>query len=64
MERMGINMMSITELSFIKRSQKKLRVDKYRNLSESQPTDQSQTSNMGKRVILRLTFVGSPRYMD
>ncbi|KAF1862382.1 hypothetical protein Lal_00026913 [Lupinus albus] len=39
-------------------------MDKYRNLSESQPTDQSQTSNMGKRVILRSTFVGSRRYMD
>ncbi|KAF1862622.1 hypothetical protein Lal_00013383 [Lupinus albus] len=60
----GYIMVESGRLSFIKRNQKKLRVDKYRNLSESQPTEQSQASNIGKRVILPSTFVGSRRYMD
>ncbi|KAF1877767.1 hypothetical protein Lal_00038076 [Lupinus albus] len=60
----GYIMVESERLSFIKRNQKKLRVDKYRNLSESQPTEQSQASNIGKRVILPSTFVGSRRYMD
>ncbi|KAF1870934.1 hypothetical protein Lal_00015234 [Lupinus albus] len=60
----GYIMVESERLSFIKRNQKKLRVDKYRNLSESQPMEQSQAFNIGKRVILPSTFVGSRRYMD
>ncbi|KAF1860256.1 hypothetical protein Lal_00037594 [Lupinus albus] len=43
---------------------KKLRVDKYKNLNDTQGIDQSQGSNQGKRVILPSTFVGGRRYMD
>ncbi|KAF1881881.1 hypothetical protein Lal_00038523 [Lupinus albus] len=57
-------MIESERLSFIKRNQKKLRVDKYKNLNETQGSDQSQGSNRGKRVILPSTFVGSRRYMD
>ncbi|KAF1885858.1 hypothetical protein Lal_00042732 [Lupinus albus] len=57
-------MVESERLSFIKRNQKKLRVDKYKNLNETQGSDQSQGSNRGKRVILPSTFVGGRRYMD
>ncbi|KAF1862352.1 hypothetical protein Lal_00026883 [Lupinus albus] len=57
-------MVESERLCFIKRNQKKLRVDKYKNLNETQGSDQSQGSNRGKRVILPSTFVGGRRYMD
>ncbi|KAF1870817.1 hypothetical protein Lal_00030126 [Lupinus albus] len=57
-------MVEFERLSFIKRNEKKLRVDKYKNLNETQGSDQSQGSNRGKRVILPSTFVGGRRYMD
>ncbi|KAF1865981.1 hypothetical protein Lal_00041679 [Lupinus albus] len=57
-------MVESERLSFIKRNQKKLMVDKYKNLNETQGSDQSQGSNRGKRVILPSTFVGGRRYMD
>ncbi|KAF1860425.1 hypothetical protein Lal_00037767 [Lupinus albus] len=57
-------MVESERLSFIKRNQSKLRVDKYINLNDSQTTNHSQGSNIGKRVILPSTFVGSRRYMD
>ncbi|KAF1891422.1 hypothetical protein Lal_00017056, partial [Lupinus albus] len=57
-------MVESERLSFIKRNQKKLRVDKYKNLNETQGSDQSKGSNRGKRVILPSTFVGGRRYMD
>ncbi|KAF1866293.1 hypothetical protein Lal_00024297 [Lupinus albus] len=57
-------MVESERLSFIKRNQKKLSVDKYKNLNETQGSDQSQGSNRGKRVIQPSTFVGGRRYMD
>ncbi|KAF1870913.1 hypothetical protein Lal_00030225 [Lupinus albus] len=57
-------MVESERLSFIKRNQSKLRVNKYRNLNESHTNEESQSSNIGKRVILPSTFVGSRRYMD
>ncbi|KAF1883253.1 hypothetical protein Lal_00030358 [Lupinus albus] len=53
-----------TMIVLYQEKQKKLRVDKYKNLNETQGSDQSQGSNRGKRVILPSTFVGGRRYMD
>jgi len=41
-----------------------LRVEKYSTLNSFHGQNQSQPSNIGKRVILPSTFVGSRRYMD
>lgn len=58
------SMIESYRLSFIRRNQSKLRVDKYRSLNESDQHNQAEGSIMGKRVILPSTFVGSRRYMD
>lgn len=60
----GYSMMESERLSFIRRNQTKLRVDKYRSLNDSDHQVQTQGSNRGKRVILPSTYVGSRRYMD
>jgi len=51
-------------LCYIKTHQKQLRVEKYSTLNSFHGQNQSQPSNIGKRVILPYTFDGSRRYMD
>lgn len=61
----GYSMMESERLCFIRKNPKKLRMDKYNNLHQtSDPDQQSQGSNRGKRIILPSTFVGGRRYMD
>lgn len=57
-------MMDFERLLYIKTHKKQLRVNKYNSLQKSQDQDQSQLSNIGKRIILPSTFVGGRRYMD
>ncbi|KAL5194023.1 hypothetical protein HKD37_20G056159 [Glycine soja] len=60
----GYTMVESERLSFIKRNQSKLGVDKYYDLRETSKHGAIQGSNRGKQVILPSTFVGSRRYMD
>jgi len=60
----GCNMMESKRLCYIKTHQKQLRVEKYSTLNSFHGQNQSQPSNIGKRVILPSTFDGSRRYMD
>ena len=60
----GYIMVESERLSFIRNNQKKLRVDKFCSLQNSLDAGTTKGLNRGKRVILPLTFVGSPRYMD
>lgn len=48
-------------LLFFRQNQKKLRSEQYCHLRDSLNTDNAES--MGKQVILRSSFVGSPRYM-
>ncbi|KAH1241604.1 ATP-dependent DNA helicase pif1 [Glycine max] len=50
-------------LSYIRNNPKKLRVDKFCSLQQSLDDGSRKGLNKGKRVILPLTFIGSPRYM-
>jgi hypothetical protein len=56
----GFTMMEAERLSWIRNNQSKLRVGKYRKLSDEHNTGPKQ----GKRVVLPATFVGGKRYMD
>jgi hypothetical protein len=61
----GYAMMEAERLNWLRRNQSKLRVGKYRQLSDSNnTTNQNQPKIQGKRVVLPSTFVGSKRYMD
>ncbi|CAH9058046.1 unnamed protein product [Cuscuta europaea] len=57
-------MLESERLSFIRRNQTKLRVDKYNNLNRSMADSQCQAFEKGRRIMLPSTFVGSRRYMD
>jgi hypothetical protein len=58
-------MMESERLNWLRRNQSKLRVGKYRQLSDSNnANNQNQPTIQGKRVVLPSTFVGSKRYMD
>ncbi|KAL5138121.1 hypothetical protein HKD37_10G028371 [Glycine soja] len=57
-------MVESERLAFIRMNQSKLSVDKYSNLHHSSDVGATQGSNRVKRIILPLTFVGSPRYME
>jgi hypothetical protein len=61
----GYAMIESERLNWLRRNQSKLRVGKYRQLSESgAANNQGQPRMQGKRVVLPSTFVGSKRYMD
>jgi hypothetical protein len=61
----GYAMMEAERLNWLRKNQSKLRVGKYRQLSEKTAgQNQSQQKLQGKRVVLPSTFVGSKRYMD
>jgi len=57
-------MVESERLSYIRNNKKKLRVDKFCSLQHSLDDGSTKGLNKGKRVILPLTFVGSPCYMD
>ena len=46
------------------KNQLTLRVEKYLNLSQSNSNCDTQDANLGKRVVLPSSYVGSRRYMD
>jgi len=57
--------MEAERLNWLRKNQSKLRVGKYRQLTDSASTNnQGEKVIQGKRVILPSTFVGSKRYMD
>lgn len=57
--------METERLTWLRKNELKLRVGKYRQLSESTVgVNQSTPIIKGKRVVLPSTFVGSKRYMD
>ena len=60
----GYTVVESERLSFIRRNQSKLRVNKYCDMRETSNHGAIQGSNRGKWVILPSTFVGSRRYMD
>ena len=60
----GYTVVESERLSFIRRNQSKLRVNKYCDMHETSNHGAIQGSNRGKWVILPSTFVGSRRYMD
>jgi len=60
----GYTTVESERLSFIRRNQSKLRVEKYCDLRETSNHGATQWSNRGKQVILPSTFFGSHRYMD
>lgn len=57
-------MMEADRLKWLRKNQSKLRVGKYRSLSNNQGTVDGQTKKQGKRVVLPSSYVGGRRYMD
>ncbi|KAL2963053.1 hypothetical protein AAZX31_17G179600 [Glycine max] len=60
----GYTMIESERLSYVRKNQKKLRVDKFCSLQQSSDAGNTKGLSKGKRIILPSTFVGSPRYMD
>jgi len=60
----GYTMLESERLSFIRKNQSKLRVDKYDNLFQSKSSTQEEGSTKGKRVVLPSTFVGGTLFME
>ncbi|XP_039683008.1 uncharacterized protein [Medicago truncatula] len=56
--------MEADRLSWLRKNQSKLRVGKYKSLSENQNKDQPESSKQGKRVVLPSSYTGGRRYMD
>ncbi|KAG2192401.1 hypothetical protein INT47_012468 [Mucor saturninus] len=50
-------------MSFITNNQDRLRVDLYSGIQDAMNLDDSDLANLGRRVILPSSFVGSPRHM-
>jgi hypothetical protein len=50
-------------LSFIERNQQKLRTENYNNIKNALEQGHTVGKNIGKRIILPASHVGSPRYM-
>lgn len=59
----GYTMIESERLTFLRRNQAKLRVDKYKSLNDKDSDGQTQGANKGKRIVLPSTFVGGKRYM-
>ncbi|XP_024636452.2 uncharacterized protein [Medicago truncatula] len=57
-------MMEADRLKWLRKNQSKLRVGKYRSLSNNQGNVDGQTKKQGKRVVLPSSYVGGRRYMD
>ena len=60
----GFTMMESERLTWLRKNQSKLRVGKYNSLSQYNNDGQNQGANIGKRVVLPSSYVGSHRYMD
>lgn len=61
----GYTMMETERLTWLRKNQTRLRVGKYRQLSESTGAANSGTKTIkGTRVVLPSIFLGSKRYMD
>lgn len=60
----GYTYMESERLSYIRSHQNQLKVDKYSTLYHSHEKNQTQPSNIGKRIILPFTFVGGRRFND
>ena len=52
------------KLLWLKQHQKELRVDCYASVRDAMLNDGADPSELGRRVILPSTHVGSPRYMN
>jgi hypothetical protein len=58
-------MMETERLNWLRKNQSKLRIGKYRKLTEpTQNTQNNEPPKLGTRVVLPSSFVGSKRYMD
>jgi hypothetical protein len=61
----GYTMMETERLNWLRKNQSKLRIGKYRKLTEpTQNTQNNEPQKLGTRVVLPSSFVGSKRYMD
>jgi hypothetical protein len=60
----GYTMMESERLEFLRKNQYKLRVGKYKNLTETQSNVPNGSKKRDKRMVLPSSFVGGKRYMD
>jgi hypothetical protein len=52
-----------SRLNYLRRNQKKLRVDLYQGLQDALEAGDTDTTTLGKRIVLPSSFTGGPRFM-